>query len=276
MKKTMIFLCIMVLALAGAASADVTYWYGNGTKIENWNTGNPPTLSGGWTDVLGANFESYGASLVISDDLSTITLNMFTEFGPATASATAAGVTVKHADLFLSTGVGGVAFDTAIRVRGSVAGTGDGTEFTVAYTTAQLQNNTFAGVSSYDHMNPSNTGWLFGGKYDQAVPKFVPVDTGTDTGNGNPARTVTWTTTQVALPSQLGSGDAYRVSVDLSGLFDPEDDNFAFLWGTGQCANDTIEGFRAQGAVPIPGAVLLLGAGLARLTAYARRRKTDF
>jgi hypothetical protein len=273
MKKTMIFLCIMVLALAGAASADVTYWYGNGTKIENWNTGNPPTLSGGWTDVLGANFESYGASLVISDDLSTITLNMFTEFGPATASATAAGVTVKHADLFLSTGVGGVAFDTAIRVRGSVAGTGDGTEFTVAYTTAQLQNNTFAGVSSYDHMNPSNTGWLFGGKYDQADAKYVPVNA---TGTADPnKRTVTWTTSEVALPSQLGSGNAYRVSVDLTGLFDPEVDNFAFLWGTGQCANDTIEGSRAAGVVPIPGAVLLLGAGLARLTAYARRKKTE-
>jgi len=59
--------------------------------------------------------------------------------------------------------------------------------------------------------------------------------------------------------------------IDLSLL--PEFDmskGWNFLWATGTCANDT-----ATGQVPLPGAILLLGAGLARLAAYARRKRDN-
>jgi len=281
MRKIMIFLLSLTL-VAGfitAAAADQVTWFPNGTQIERWASGATPSAvsSGGlWVDVLGSNYESYGGKLVIADDLSSIKLYMWTEFGPANVSQSILGKTVEHADLFLYTGnSSGYVFDTAIRVSGSTATAGDGSVFTSQITNAQLQNNTFAETSSVEFMTGSDSGGEFGGKYDSASGKYVPVIA---TGTSSTTVPVTWSANQVNFTYQktdstFATGNAYEVVVELYGLFDPTTDDFAFLWGTGQCANDTIEGSRPAGAVPLPGALLLLGAGLARLTAYARKRR---
>ena len=281
MRKAMIVLLSIAL-VAGfitVAVADQVIWFPNGTSIEKWNSGATPTaFSGGgvWVDVLGTNYESYGGKLVITNDLSSIKLYMWTEFGPANVSQSILGKTVEHADLFLYTGnSSGYVFDTAIRVSGSTATAGDGSVFTSQITNTQLVNDTFAETSSVEFMTGSNSGGWFGGKYDAASGKYVPVIA---SGTSSITVPVTWSQNEVNFTYQkpdltFTTGTAYEVVVELYGLFDPLTDDFAFLWGTGQCANDTIEGSRPSGVVPLPGAFLLLGAGLVRLTAYARKRR---
>ncbi|MEJ2673382.1 MAG: hypothetical protein P8168_14525 [Deltaproteobacteria bacterium] len=61
---------------------------------------------------------------------------------------------------------------------------------------------------------------------------------------------------------------AYEVAIDLGDISGLDPGAFDFIWATRTCANDT-----AEGKVPLPGALILLGAGLVRLTAYARRRR---
>jgi hypothetical protein len=48
-----------------------------------------------------------------------------------------------------------------------------------------------------------------------------------------------------------------------------------FVQNTTNTTDAVKTGFAGNGAAPLPGAVLLLGAGLCRLAAYARRRKED-
>jgi hypothetical protein len=84
---------------------------------------------------------------------------------------------------------------------------------------------------------------------------LIPVLRGSDTGDVN----VVWT---------LGTGSLDNtVSITLGNLVG---DNFKFIWSPSTCANGPMEG-----TVPLPGAVLLLGAGMVRLVAYARRRQED-
>jgi hypothetical protein len=67
----------------------------------------------------------------------------------------------------------------------------------------------------------------------------------------------------------VGSNPNWAVNVVTGGLYQDDPHGvYCLTWGTATCANDVV-----QGCVPIPGAILLLGGGLVRLAAYARRRQ---
>jgi hypothetical protein len=90
--------------------------------------------------------------------------------------------------------------------------------------------------------------------------------TGSDPAERSPVLMNNFTNTTT--PVVWGAGDSdYQssVAVTLPGYVG---DNFRFFWSPSTCSNGPMEG-----AVPLPGAVLLLGAGMARLVAYARRRQ---
>jgi hypothetical protein len=115
--------------------------------------------------------------------------------------------------------------------------------------------------------DPSGT--IYGGRYDAdnvtgdpRDPQPVPVIIRTANATLLPAITgVSWNT-----PS--GKDGIYRIDITGFGDLVPSGQPYAFLWGSGDCANDT-----AQSCVPLPGAVLLLGSGLVSLAAYARWRR---
>jgi hypothetical protein len=76
---------------------------------------------------------------------------------------------------------------------------------------------------------------------------------------------LTWVTGQLDATDPSGFGGHYFAQIDLSSLTGLGNAHFKLTY---QCGNDDL-----HGKVPLPGAVLLLGAGMARLVAYARRRK---
>ena len=120
----------------------------------------------------------------------------------------------------------------------------------------RTSNGVFGGATS---------NYVYGGKFDPANPQDIPTQIISATSTGT--TTVTWYFHSSATGASGDPGSPfYEIDIDLTplNLTGP----YSFIWGSGTCANDTI-----QGCVPVPGAVLLLGADLFRLMAYGRRRQ---
>jgi hypothetical protein len=111
----------------------------------------------------------------------------------------------------------------------------------------------------------------YGGRYDRnngigsKDPQPVPV-----LATGDPLQ-------NISVVVNWGAGDhgaSNSVAIDLTNLLPELNGNdWSFVWGTGTCANDTIQGCYHCDPTPLPGALILLGAGLVRLAAYGRRRR---
>ena len=212
------------------ASGAWAYNFNDVTKVQEWQYSSPYG-SGNWTDVIGdANyFDTFGANLSGS------TFTIFTNWNPGKDGYFG----VKTADLFIDNNSNGT-FDYAIRLD-TLTGTG------MVYTDPIYD-------TSQDLL--SGTGYIYGGRYNQASPSAVPVWVTSSTNSGT---SVVWT---------YGSGNLNnQVAVNLSGL--NLGSNWSFVWGTATCSNDALGG---DVQVPEPSTMLLLGSGLIVLVGYGRKK----
>lgn len=230
--KKMALLTIMVFVLAPAVA-----W---GFQINDTTLVQPfqgaVATGGAFTDVLGDSniYNTFGANF----NSATHTLSIFTNYHPSKdGNFTPAN---KTADLFLHDNPTGLNF--AVRLD-TLTGTGEVFELGTFNTSVDI----FKTLT-----NSTGTLLTYGGMYDQASPKLVPVF----------ALTAPITTTPVVW--HLGAGGLNNeVDINVDGLT-----NFSFVWGTATCANDVI-----AGNVPIPPSALLLGSGLLGLVGFGWRRK---
>jgi hypothetical protein len=231
MRKTIIFLLVFGFALSTTGAW--AYTFPNGTLVEYW-TGT--TGSGYWVDRIGdpANFETYGANL------SGNTLTIFTNWGGEGFSTLGATTAALFIDTDLIAG-----WNAAIVLDGSDKGK---IYYNPTYMTSQ---DVFSG-----------TGHSYGGQYDPSAPKPIPTVVTGGTSIDSLLATVTWT--------PLGSNPDYSIAINLTNVDNFNPLSFAFLWGTGTCANDT-----AEGKVPIPPTALLFGGALLGLVGLGWRRRTS-
>ncbi|MDD3581167.1 MAG: VPLPA-CTERM sorting domain-containing protein [Desulfobacca sp.] len=262
MKKTFIVL-VTVLALGLMAGGAGAYDYPNNTLIQGYykdapygtalgapSTPQPPiadSVNGGyWYDRIGASiYEVYGV------DVSATTMSIYTNM-PAGGDTT---YSVPVADLFFDSDLDGT-WDYAIEMNA----TNQGNIYDVSGTAYQTSQDIYGGTSGT---------LVYGGRWDSDQqngspfsPAAIPVNI--TASNALSSTNVSW--------NQLTTGNPdwcidIILTDTLKGYLTAD---YAFIWGSGQCANDT-----AQGKVPLPGGVLLLGAMMGRLVCYARRRRQE-
>lgn len=268
MKKTILVILMLLLSLSLCTSGvwgDETL-FPDQTLARRFSGAFGP--SNIWLDAIepnpatGISFQTYGATF----NFDTCTLTIYTDWSEGN-SLTIPLVTYRTAYLFLDTTPvvfpNEPSYDVAINL------------------------DSFYGpyVAIYDpvitdsvEVSDGNTGASYGGTYT-TLPNFqhpdgndppqfpVPVLAAADGGSTEPV-SVVWGTGNVPFPDDPDFGNLVNtVAIDLSGIDGIDCSRFDYLWGTATCANDVI-----YQPVPIPGAVLLLGAGLLRLTGYMRKR----
>ena len=265
MKKLLIgsAVCALLLGL-GAAGVQADTWFPNNTEVLAYRNNNVYPVNAGWIgtqvsghgdywyDVIGdtAVFQTEGATLSGS------TLTIKTNWSGPTVVDSFPGYNpgAVTADLFIRYNTTtGTAWDFAIALgsKDPTAGNAANSRLGTYYTNPQYNTSTFYfGTSGLIYGGKYNTGTV-GHEIGANVPVFA-------TGTGDSAAgLVSWGADPVIDLSKLKGFDMSK--------------GWNFLWATGTCANDTAQGQ----VVPLPGAILLLGAGLARLAAYARRRRDD-
>lgn len=246
---------------------------GDTPKVQVWYGWNEPVPYGaGWYEYLGPEWRTYKAEVTWSGtNNQDVRISLFTDsqeyltgyrFHPTTANL------IGVADLGIDLNRDGT-WDTMVALvdHGTIPTLPFNTFFPNPPGSAKTAD-TFVKGNVY-----TMTDWFYsladvgyytngyGGKYDEADPKDIPVwgRFGTLLASGS----VTFTNISTSSPM-------YRIDIDLPGVnADGSWNNFNLFWATGLCGNDVLTG---NVNVPLPGAVLLLGAGVARLLASARRR----
>ncbi len=256
MKKIIVLTIMLALVLAlGISTAVADTWFPNNTHVQQWDNKNNNT--GVWKDVVGnpSDLETFGANL------SGNTLTIYTNWYPGRDNY-AGLVGINTADLFIDIDCNKT-YDYAIGLDNGANGDPNriGKVYIINSPTDYLTSQQI--MALYNHNNG------YGGRYDynnsKGLGPFDPLPVpvlSTVNPDGSLSADVTW--------GEGGHGATHSVAIDISDLASElSGHNWCFLWGTGTCANDTAQG----NVVPLPGAVLLLGAGIVRLAAYARRRR---
>lgn len=189
----------------------------------------------GWTAAFpGQHWFGGEAYRVMGADLNGSILSVF-------LNTPASGVdSYAAADLFIDVGCDG-SFDTVVQ---TVAGG------------AALGINPISTQTLWEAKNVA-----YGKEFNQASPQTTP-----GSFSGGTSEVVANVTRKDLGDDGLPYTPRYQLDYDLSNL--NLGSQWSFVQTGANCGNDAV-----AGCVPIPGALLLLGAGLGRLAAYARRRQ---
>jgi hypothetical protein len=248
-KLTKVVLLAMVLALAAAlpALANNTITFSDTTDVYEYRG---TTATGPQKDVIGVSgFNTYGAKIEWIDQDVKITL--YTNYPSA---GNVSGLGDKVADLILT--VDGTTYVVPLSSH-------DGLTAGAVYTATTL-------LTSTDQWK--STGYYYGGAYGSNANTYPtgfvsPIATwmtaGTKVFDGN---TPVWSTGT--------GGGLYNIVLDLGNVdINNSFSDISLLWGTGNCANDTIAGGgQNDNPVPVPPTVLLLGSGLVGLGFWRFRK----
>ena len=234
MKKTILLALCLVLIGAGAAMA-APYNITNYTQTQQWTT----TTAGSWTAPgvsipPNSEFTTYGANF----NTNTGDFTLFTNWAPSDVGNfynSYVGTAFFFIDKDVLTNKG---WDYAIDLNGQKI-----------YTSLAITNSEDAGLESGGTIKFGNNASIgYGRYYGGSGTALIPVlATGTDKD-----LTVTWDFTN----------SIHTATMNLTGVVSA--DEWAFLWGTATCANGTFTG-SADGMVPVPPSVLLMGTGLSGL-----------
>jgi hypothetical protein len=246
MKKVlcMLFMGLLLVGVTcGPALADYTQTFNDTTYVRQAGTQN-------WMDVVGdANhYNILYTSVTWSDDDVTIKIRTNNNGNPLFPSLD------KIADVAIDLDENGV-WDTGIVLKDHIEGTKSFTAGQVYSNLANTNWNFFPTYGSSGVADSYDTNNTPGGPYNPAnIPLLL------NSGNSSYNGSVSW---PASSPTDI--------IITLNDInTDGSWNSFKFLWASETCGNDTQSN---NFAVPLPGAVLLLGAGMVRLVAYARRRE---
>ena len=269
-----VLLCCSGAALAFTIddTAPVPY-----TELERWTSGK--VVGGGYTgdgvfqDVLAANNEFATDSIKVNFNPFTIQIWTNNQPGGYVVSGTNFGV----ADLAINAGPATAAYDgttighfgaisspfeLGIDMQAYAAGTpGQGGAGNAPLVNVGMWTTSFAIV------NPT-AGFQYGGGYRPAgavTPGISPVEILLSATSQVMMGNMNWVVNDAALDPKNAIPD-YLITIAFGQQFAP---GFELLWGTAECGNDIVH---EPSVVPLPGALLLLGAGLVRLVAYRRKK----
>jgi hypothetical protein len=250
MKKSFLIFTLFSLLIFVWAGSGLAYTINDNTLVREKTTNGGGW--GNWKDVIGgpADFNIYGIDVTGSGGK--ITFDMYTNFD-SEGSYDDGTVYVYLADLALDLNQDGT-YEYGIVLKDH----GDWTQGT-APTSGDLDVGLYS-VTSWDtsaHFMEEYSGYIYGGKWDQADPKDpnVAIAGGSNVGNAD----VSFTDISGDNPSYLWSVSINASDLTISGAWD-------VFWGGTTCSNDAI-----GGSVPIPPSVLLLASGMIGLVALRRR-----
>lgn len=243
-----------MLGLCASEAGALPYDFPNNTLVHAYYKNAPATGQdgyNGWYDVIGEKriFETFGANI----NSTTKTLTIYTNFGHDNIGIY--GLPVKVADLFLDINNDGT-WDYAVKLTGISQGNSSLSNYAAPIVLPGTPK------TSYDYFHTYNV--VYGGQYNPGNPQLVPVD-----AQGSQVGSLTAVVNWIFLGNDNNPNTPeWTLAINLSNVPGFHSDNFSFLWATGTCANDT-----AQGVVPLPGSVLLLGTGLVGLALLGFRQK---
>jgi opacity protein-like surface antigen len=268
MKKVVMLAVAMLLAAAPVALADQVIPIPDITDVRVWGTGPAQWNGNDWYDVIG--------------DIGNQTTNGFnTSMILLTLSKPGTGGFYQDLKIQIYTNyITGVAGSVPADIVLSLGGTNN---YGIAMSTHDsfTAGTLYSGAAFKSSFDQWAGGGLYGGEYAAAVNTH-PLPGGNNDTHDFAETAYTFLKAGAALVAgnlswaEVGTdAGRYLVTVTLPGYNAAQSADLnaiSLFWGTGNCANDGIQGGGTGSPVPLPPSVLLLGSGLLGLALLGKRQ----